>query len=140
MSHWKYSDDLLIDPSMGNDLDYSRADVREDVLNWGVWIARRLGLAGFRLDAVKHFSSDFLLEWITHLDSTLDTQPLMIGEYWRDDLPALSAMIQKFKGRLHLFDVMLAGNMSKLSVAQDGDMRLILKDTLVKHYPAQAVV
>lgn len=125
---------------MGNDLDYSNADVRADVLNWGVWIAQRVGLAGFRLDAVKHFSSDFLRQWIAHLDSKLEGHPLtMIGEYWRDDLSALSAMIKKFNGRLRLFDVMLAGNMSKLSVAKDGDMRLILNHTLMKHYPEQAV-
>jgi alpha-amylase len=126
---------------MGNNLDYSNPEVRDDIRNWGVWITQRLGLAGFRLDAVKHFSSDFLLEWIANLDSKVSgAQLTMIGEYWRDDLPALSAMIKKFQGRLRLFDVMLAGNMSKLSVADDGDMRLILKNTLMKHYPQQGVV
>jgi alpha-amylase len=126
---------------MGNDLDYSNVEVREDAINWGIWIAQRLGLAGFRLDAVKHFSSDFLHEWIAHLDSNLDGQPLvMIGEYWRDDLPTLGRMIEKFRGRLRLFDVMLAGNMSKLSIADNGDMRLILNNTLMKHYPNQGVV
>jgi alpha-amylase len=64
----------------------------------------------------------------------------MIGEYWRDNLSTLQAMIEKFKGRLRLFDVTLAGNMSKLSIAKEGDMRLILSNTLTKHCPEQAVV
>jgi alpha-amylase len=126
---------------MGNNLDYSNTEVRADIQNWGLWITQRLGLAGFRLDAVKHFSSDFLLEWIAHLDNKLCGQPLiMIGEYWRDHLSTLQAMIEKFKGRLRLFDVTLAGNMSKLSIAEEGDMRLILSNTLTKHCPEEAVV
>ena len=121
---------------MGNDLDYSNDEVRKDVKDWGRWIAHRLGLAGFRLDAVKHFSSDFLREWISQFDGSL----IMIGEYWRDDLESLGRMIEKFEGRLKLFDVMLACNMSRISLSEDGDLRSILDSTLMKHYPGQAVV
>lgn len=134
--------------SMGNDLDYSQPEVRDDVIYWGEWITQRLGLAGFRLDAVKHFSSDFLRAWIAHLDKTVNTTDshggkplLMIGEYWRDDFLTLSAMIEKFNGRLRLFDVPLASNMSKLSIAKEkGDLRTILHSSLLRHYPEQAVV
>lgn len=127
--------------SMGNDLDYSQAEVREDIIHWGEWITQELGLSGFRLDAVKHFSWDFLQSWISYLDRSIPGPPLlMIGEYWRDDLISLGSMIEKLRGRLLLFDVMLATNMSKLSVATDGDMRGILTNTLAKHYPRQAVV
>ncbi|ETN45051.1 uncharacterized protein HMPREF1541_09927 [Cyphellophora europaea CBS 101466] len=125
---------------MGNDLDYSQREVRQDMMHWGTWITQELGLSGFRLDAVKHFSSDFLQSWISHLDQTLAGPPLlMIGEYWRDDLRSLGSMIEKLRGRLLLFDVMLATNMSKLSVANDGDMRGILTNTLTQYYPQQAV-
>lgn len=30
------------------DIDYSNPDVRNDVKNWGVWVAQELGLKGFR--------------------------------------------------------------------------------------------
>ncbi len=39
------------------DLDYSHPEVCEDVTNWGKWIVNEVGLRGFRLDAVQHFSN-----------------------------------------------------------------------------------
>jgi alpha-amylase len=132
--------------SMGNDLDYSQPDVRADVTAWGSWITERLNLAGFRLDAVKHFSSGFLRDWIAKLDernaAKAGARPLlMVGEYWRADISVLGAMIQKFEGRLRLFDVPLAANMSRLSIAREkGDLRTILPRTLLERHPRQAVV
>jgi alpha-amylase len=131
---------------MGNDLDYSQPDVRNDAMQWGIWITQRLGLAGFRLDAVKHFSSSFLRAWIAHIDAASSNgseapKLLMIGEYWRGDLPPLGAILRKFEGRLRLFDVPLASNMSKLSLEKEkGDLRTLMHNSLLKHYPGQAVV
>lgn len=124
---------------MGNDLDYSQKEVRDDMLHWGEWIVRELGLSGFRLDAVKHFSHDFLKVWIEHIDKVLGQKLFIVGEYWRGDLRVLGPMIERFHGRLSLFDVALASNMSEISMAHNSDLRRILNGTLAKHYPNQAV-
>lgn len=125
---------------MGNNLDHSQIEVRDDLHVWGEWIVNEVGLSGFRLDAVKHMSQSFLKEWIQHLDEKFQRRLFFVGEYWRGDLEVLGPVIEKFNGRLHLFDVALAGNMSKMShdpVA--ADLRNVFDGTLTKHYPGQAV-
>lgn len=39
------------------DLDHSHPDVAKDTINWGEWIVKEADLAGFRFDAIKHYSS-----------------------------------------------------------------------------------
>ena len=126
---------------MGNDLDHSQKEVRDDLHAWGEWIVKEVGLSGFRLDAVKHMSQSFLREWIEQLDAKFPNRLFFVGEYWREDLHVLGPVIEKFKGRLHLFDVALAGNMSKISHNPAvADLRKVFEGTLTKHYPEQAVV
>ncbi|RMZ77986.1 hypothetical protein DV737_g4094, partial [Chaetothyriales sp. CBS 132003] len=104
---------------MGNDLDYSQQEVRDDIHAWGEWIVKEVGLAGFRLDAVKHFSHQFLKEWIQQLDSKFPDQRLFhVGEYWRPDINVLRPVIELMEGRLSLFDVPLACNMSKAAASR----------------------
>ncbi|RMZ91849.1 hypothetical protein DV736_g893, partial [Chaetothyriales sp. CBS 134916] len=126
---------------MGNDLDYSQQEVRDDIHAWGEWVVKEVGLSGFRLDAVKHFSQHFLKEWIQRLDSKFPGRRLFhVGEYWRPDINVLRPVIELMEGRLSLFDVPLACNMSKVAAsAPDADLRQIFHGTLAKHYPAQAV-
>lgn len=126
---------------MGNNLDYSQREVRDEMHAWGEWIVKEVRLSGFRLDAVKHFSQGFLKEWIARLDAKFQKKLFFVGEYWYDDIRVLGPVIEKFEGRLSLFDTPLAGNMSKLSKeGSRGDLRQILNGTLAKHYPHQAVV
>jgi len=126
---------------MGNNLDHSRKEVRDDLHAWAEWIVNEVGLSGFRLDAVKHMSQSFLKEWIECLDTVFPSHLFFVGEYWREDLHVLGPVIEKFNGRLRLFDVALAGNMSKISHDPvTADFREVFEGTLTKHYPEQAVV
>lgn len=126
---------------MGNDLDHSHNEVKTDLQDWAKWIVKEVGLSGFRLDAVKHMSQSFLREWVERLDKEFPDHLFFVGEYWREDLDILGPVIDKFDGRLHLFDVALAGNMSKISHnPEDSDLRGVFDRTLFKHYPSQAVV
>lgn len=126
---------------MGNDIDHSQKDVVEDLQHWARWIVREVGISGFRLDAVKHMSQSFLRDWIQQLDNYFRDQLFFVGEYWRGDIHVLGPVIEKFRGRLHLFDVALAGNLSNISHnPESADLRKVFNDTLMKHYPGQAVV
>ncbi|CUS12189.1 unnamed protein product [Tuber aestivum] len=80
-------------------IDYSNPNFRNDMENWGIWVARGLGLGEFRwniplhiisasanhfstrFDAVRHLSSEFLKEFIDHLDKTLGEDWFFVGEY-----------------------------------------------------------
>lgn len=121
------------------DVDYSNPEVREDVFRWGEWIGKELKLSGIRFDAVKHYSEDFLRDFIRHLDRTVGKDWFLVGEYWRDDLDVLARFIKRMGGRISLFDVPLVTNLAQLSVERNPDLRTVLKGTLALHHPMNAV-
>lgn len=125
---------------MFSDLDYAQSDVRRDVLNWGSWITEELGLSGFRLDAMKHYSQDFQKEFVRHMDSQFGRDFFFVGEYWKYDSFVLSSVIGKFKGRINLFDVQLVYNFSDISQEKQTDLRKVFDNALVQLHPQRAVV
>ena len=125
---------------MFDNLDYSQPSVRQDVLNWGSWITNELGLSGFRLDAMKHYSQDFQKEFVQHMDSQFGKDFFFVGEYWKWDSYALSSVIGKFKGRISLFDVQLVYNFSSFSQGKETDLRRVFDGALVQLHPQRAVV
>ena len=126
---------------LGVDVDYSRPEVREDVLHWGEWIAKELGpsLRGMRFDAIKHYSERFLRSFVEHLDQTVGKDWFFVGEYWDSRLNVLSSVIEIFKKRISLFDVQLVYNFSASSKAKHCDLRTMFGGTLVNKYPSNAV-
>ncbi len=62
------------------DLDYTNPEVEADVKSWGEWIGKEAKIKGIRFDAVKHFSEDFLREFVQHLDQTVGEGWFLIGE------------------------------------------------------------
>lgn len=78
---------LSVDREKGNydylmfaDLDYAHPEVQDDVKNWGTWIGKEVKIKGLRFDAVKHFSEDFLKEFVRHLDQTVGEGWFLVGE------------------------------------------------------------
>lgn len=121
------------------DVDHSHPAVRNDIFEWGSWITSSLNLSGMRLDAIKHYSLSFLEAFISHLD-TLHKDQFFIGEYWDAKTEVLEKVIQKFHGRLNLFDVQLVYTFSDYSKGKRDDLRTVLNGSLVQRDPAHAVV
>ncbi|KAL9068178.1 MAG: hypothetical protein Q9157_006588 [Trypethelium eluteriae] len=82
-SHGNY-DYLLL-----NNLDYSNGNLREEVKRWGQWVVQELGLSGFRLDAVKHFSQGFVNEWVNAVNAGSQKDLFYVGEHWTDNTKSL---------------------------------------------------
>ena len=123
------------------DIDHSHPAVRADLFNWGQWITEHLNLGGMRLDAIKHYSLSFLVDFLTHLDATsLDKKLFFVGEYWDHDSVALEKIIRMFRGRLNLFDVQLVYNLSDFSKGRQEDLRTVFDGSLVQRDPVHAVV
>ncbi len=136
-----------VDTELGNydylmfaNVDYSQPSVRQDVLNWGSWIANELGLSGFRLDAMKHYSQEFQKEFVKHMDGQFGRDFFIVGEYWKWDSYVLSGIVGQFKGRISLFDVQLVYNFSDYSKEKRTDLRRIFNGALVQLHPQRAVV
>ena len=121
------------------DLDYAHPEVQNDVKNWGVWVGKELGLKGFRFDAIKHYSEQFLLDFIRNLDETVGEGWFMVGEFWKMSLDGLTDYLSKMEHKFSLFDAPLVGNFSRLSTGDRADLRAVFDETLVKVEPYNAV-
>ena len=136
-----------VDKELGNydylmfaDVDYQHPEVKEDVKNWGLWITKELKIQGIRFDAVKHFSEEFLREFIDHLDKKVGTGWFMVGEFWKDSLESMLGYLERMQYRFSLFDCLLVFNFSNISKEKGADLRKVFRSTLVKHRPDNAVV
>lgn len=58
------SENKNYDYLMGADVEHAHPDVRQDLLNWGVWMVKTFPISGFRFDAVKHISRTFIHDFV----------------------------------------------------------------------------
>ena len=137
----------VIDTEKGNydylmfaDIEYRNQHVREELKKWGEWLLKETGIDGVRIDAVKHITPDFFVEWLDHL-RTIKPDLFAVGEYWAPgELPLLLRYIEATEGRMSLFDSSLHHAFYYASLAgKDYDLTTILNDSLVVENPGLAV-
>lgn len=125
---------------LGCDLDYDNEEVQREIINWGKWYLDTTGINGFRLDAVKHISSWFFVQWLNEMRQYAQHSLCMIGEYWTEKIDTLHWYINATKGQMSIFDVPLHYNFHRASRAGGYyDMSKILDGTLMQQQPALAV-
>ncbi|MGF1925811.1 MAG: alpha-amylase, partial [Bacteroidia bacterium] len=126
---------------MFNDIDYRNAAVREELKNWGHWYYETTKVDGFRLDAVKHISSEFLIEWIDDMKATYNRDFFFVAENWNiEDVSELEAYIETTGGRTQLFDSLLHHNFYlAANGGKDFNLATIFDNTLVQRNPLLAV-
>ncbi|MEO6187756.1 MAG: alpha-amylase [Ginsengibacter sp.] len=126
---------------MYNDIDFRNDFVREELNRWGKWYWEQGNFDGVRLDAVKHISPFFYVEWLHALRSSISKEIFAVGEYWAPgQLYLLLRYIEATGGSMSLFDSSLHHNLHHASrVGNKYDMRNIFKETLVKAMPEKAV-
>ncbi|KAB8339099.1 hypothetical protein FH972_022035 [Carpinus fangiana] len=120
------------------DLDYSHEEVTKDVINWGIWATKELGLKGFRLDAVNHFSERFTNEWITALRHECGNI-FIVGEAWEGSRDKLVAWLEEMDHKFTLYDAPLLYNFARVSGEERADLRKIFDNSLVQVKPMNAV-
>lgn len=112
----------------------------EDTTRWGEWIVEELGLSGFRLDAVQHYSWNFADRWTQHLKKTSPNDLMCVGEFWNGNVDVLLEWMANMSPDFKLYDVPLMYKMARLSTFEDCDLRAVFQDTLVQRRPESAVV
>ncbi|MBO9660002.1 MAG: alpha-amylase [Chitinophagaceae bacterium] len=137
----------VIDTEKGNydflmmaDVELRNPAVREELKYWGEWYLQQAPIAGFRLDAVKHMSPQFYIEWLDHLRN-IKPDLFAVGEYWAPgELHLLLRYIEVTEGRMSLFDAALHHRFYDASRAGSAfDLSTILNDSLVSVRPELAV-
>lgn len=134
-----------VDDEQGNadfmmfaDLSYDHPEVEKDVKDWGLWIINEIGIKGFRLDAVQHFSQRFTKEWITLLLSKYkDT--FFVGEHWTGDRETLISWLDQMDHKFSLYDAPLLNTFSQMSKTEAADLRKVFDGSLVQAKPVNSV-
>ncbi|TDG37040.1 alpha-amylase [Pedobacter changchengzhani] len=126
---------------MFNDIDFRNNAVRDELKYWGEWLVDNYKVDGFRLDAVKHISPDFIIDWIDHLNTKYNRKFFIVAENW--DITTTAEQEEYIKitqGRTQIFDSLLHHNFYLASHDANGfDMRTIFDNTLVQITPELAV-
>lgn len=123
-----------------SDIEFRNKAVREELKYWGKWFLETTGIDGFRLDAIKHISPSFIMEWIDYMNSISKKPLFFMGEYWNDqNVDSLKKYVDLTKGRVQLVDAPLHHNLYEASRSDEYDMRRIVERALVTTNPDLAV-
>lgn len=121
-------------------IDHSVPEVRQEFMHWAKWLGSQVRLRGLRLDAIKHYSANFLRQFLQELDGSVGRNWFYVGEYWDSNAARLAGVVDFFQGRMSLFDRRLVDNFSRVSMSEDTDLRTVFDDALCLWRPANAVV
>ncbi|MBE6844850.1 MAG: alpha-amylase [Ruminococcus sp.] len=125
---------------MGADVDVNNPDVYAELINWGKWYIDFTDIDGYRMDAVKHLSSEFTRKWIEEMRKYKKPDALAIGEYWSGNLQDLLNYLNAVGHSMSLFDVPLHFRIRDMSYADGNyDMSKLLDDTLLSSCPDNAI-
>lgn len=50
---------------MGSDIAHNHPDVAKEIINWGRWLVKNFDIQGIRYDAIKHYSREFLHDFVS---------------------------------------------------------------------------
>lgn len=125
---------------MGADLDMQNPEVVNRLKVWGKWFLDITNIDGFRLDAIKHIDFSFFTDWLSTLARHIGRPFFAIGEYWSNDLQALTNYLDSSGMVLTLFDVPLHFNLMQASRSGGNfDMQHIFSNTLIEARPDWSV-
>jgi alpha-amylase len=136
-----------VDKEQGNadylmfaDIDFHHPEVSADIMRWGSWIVNEVGLKGFRLDAVQHFSGNFTSGWVHNLRKECGDDIFVVGEFWVGEVARLTEWLEKMGKKFNLFDAPLLNNFHNISKTEQADLREVFDNSLVQVEPVNAVV
>lgn len=126
---------------MYNDIEFRNPAVRDELKRWGEWYVNTCGMKGFRLDAVKHISTDFLIDWLDHMNTTFKEGFFVVAENWNiEEVGPLEHYLEITDGRMQLFDSLLHHNLYLAGEEKEAyDLTKIFDGTLVQVQPLLAV-
>lgn len=125
---------------MNADIDHSHPEVREEIFKWVDWFIDETGVDGFRYDALKHISDEFIYDLSKHIMEKKKDDFYLLGEYWQYDEGQIDGYLDDTNWKIDLFDVPLHFHFEEASKSNGNyDMRNIFNNTIVKNHPLQAV-
>lgn len=141
--HKNWSSDT--DAEMGNydylmnaDIECAHPDVVMELEKVADFMIDQLHYDGFRYDALKHISREF----IDHISTYIAQKHpgfYFVGEYWKDDVGNIDYYLQQTDYLVDLFDVSLHYKFHEASTNPTFDLRQIFDGSLVSEQPQKVV-
>lgn len=133
------SDELgSLDYLMGADVELRNPFVKEELFKWIEWYYKEVGFEGMRFDAVKHFSAEFMIEFINHIKVS-DPNLYSLTDYWCYEVEELVAYLEHIQHSAKLYDAPLHRRFYEASISDNSfDMRTIFDGTLLQVQPDYA--
>ncbi|MDY2919124.1 MAG: alpha-amylase [Anaerococcus sp.] len=143
----KYWDDNVsgekgnFDYLMYCDIDHDHPEVRKEIFKWVDWFIDETKVNGFRYDALKHISSDFIRDLTHHIINEKGEENFyLFGEFWQYNKEEIADYLEKTDYKIDLFDVPLHFHMSEASKSMGNyDMRKIFDNTMISDFPSNCV-
>ena len=127
------------DHLMGCDIDFDNKYVRDELERWGRWFLDTTDVDGFRFDAVKHVSPEYLKYWLNKMKEYKRKNLFAVGEH-SGNLYEQEEYINKTGSEQHLFDFKLRDNFVQAAREDRSfDLRKIFDGTLTQRRAELAV-
>lgn len=146
LGNGKYWDDGVssekgnFDYLMNADIDHDHPEVRKEIYKWVDWFLKETKVDGFRYDALKHISDNFIYDLSEYVMEKKENNFYLFGEYWQYSEEQIDKYLNDTSWKIDLFDVPLHFHMQEASKSNGTyDMRKIFDNTIVKNHPLQAV-
>ena len=122
------------------DVNTEHPDVRDELKRWSDWYIAETGVNGFRMDAVKHISADFMRDFVNYVKEKQGDRFYFVGEYWKTDDSETDRYLYQTDYDLDIFDVKLHFHLMEASQrGADYDLRQVFDNTVVQEHPVLAV-
>ncbi len=122
------------------DVNTDHPDVRDELKRWSDWFIAETGVDGFRMDAVKHISADFMRDFVEHVKEQQGDQFYFVGEYWKTDSSETNRYLYETNYDMDIFDVKLHFHFAEAAWhGAEYDLRTVFDNTVVREHPALAV-
>ena len=118
---------------MNCDIDHNHPEVRDEIFKWVDWFIKETKVDGFRYDALKHISGDFIYDLSKHIYDMMGKDKFyLFGEFWQYNTGAIESYLQNSDYNIDLFDVPLHFHMAEASKSMgEYDMRKIFDLSLI---------
>lgn len=105
------------------DYDQFQSDTKIKLFDWSNWLWTDVGIRGYRMDAVKHFTEEFVGDLMDDLHSKGKNPGIVVGEYFDTNPFVLKSWVDEVHSKMD------NGTKAAINVrAFDFDLRQALKD------------
>ncbi len=123
----------------GVDLNTRDREVRQRLIDWGVWLTNTVGFDGYRLDFVRGIEQDFVAEWLNAMPLRKGERRFSVAEYWTYHPKRLREWIdeiQSYDARTAVFDFPLRRHLMQMCNDIEFDMRELNNAGMIRsdHY------